>query len=309
MASQSDLKTWTTTLQHNRLSNYVDVCSCTILIYDYLLTFNAERTLIWPSSWSTTKTLFLLTRYAPFIDITIILWQLLKPHMSPKDCDFVYKSTGWLLLTGILIAEIILMLRTWAVYEQRRAIAIGLVIWTILTWVPNMVSLGIFLDSLRYGPLPITVPGSGCHVVSGSPIVFVSWALLMIFEAAILILMIIKSVKNYRNHRNSFVFKAVFRDGSIFYLYLFVLSMANVIVILTSSADLINLLSVIERVIHSVLTARIILNLRKLGTRRQLGLSTFSFGVGPGAEMEFAHNAISSTEMSESTAADNQTVV
>ncbi|KAL5521993.1 hypothetical protein ACEPAF_1849 [Sanghuangporus sanghuang] len=249
--------------------------------------------------------------------------------MSPKDCDFVYKSTGWLLLTGILIAEIILMLRTWAVFEQRRAIAIGLVIWTILTWVPNMASLGIFLDSLRYGPLPIAVPGSGCHVISGSPIVFVCWALLMIFEAAILTLMIIKAVKNCRTgndvfdteadkrflhastdrtHRNSFVFKAVFRDGSIFYLYLFVLSTANVIVILTSSADLINLLSVIERVIHSVLTARIILNLRKLGTRRQLGLSTFSFGVGPGAEMEFAHNAISSTEMSERTAADSQTV-
>ncbi|EJD00317.1 uncharacterized protein FOMMEDRAFT_91350, partial [Fomitiporia mediterranea MF3/22] len=152
-------------------------------IYDFLLTFDSEKTLIWPSSWSLTKILYILTRYAPFIDVTIILWQLLKSEMSPKDCDFVYKSTGWLLLSGILIAEIILMLRTWAVYEQRRAIAIGLVIWTIITWVPNMASLGIFLNSLEYGPLPIKVPGSGCHVVAGSPIVFVCWALLVIFEA------------------------------------------------------------------------------------------------------------------------------
>ena len=137
MASQSELKTWSTTLQHNRLSNvsfpktpsssfgifsysihsqYVDgtpsqrhyasaIRSAQLLfrfslqfavapfwyaplrlftgqdshpvfqIYDYLLTFNAERTLIWPSSWSITKVLFLLTRYAPFIDITIILWR------------------------------------------------------------------------------------------------------------------------------------------------------------------------------------------------------------------------------------------
>lgn len=41
------------------------------------------------------------------------------------------------------------MLRTWAVYERRRAVAVGLAVWTVVTWVPNMTSLGIFLDSLR----------------------------------------------------------------------------------------------------------------------------------------------------------------
>ena len=57
--------------------------------------------------------------------------------------------------------QAILMMRTWAVYEQRRAIAIGLVVWTILTWVPNMVSLGIFLDSLRCGCQPPFIPIDG----------------------------------------------------------------------------------------------------------------------------------------------------
>lgn len=41
------------------------------------------------------------------------------------------------------------MLRTWAVYQRSRAVAIGLAIWTVVTWVPNMTSLGIFLKSLR----------------------------------------------------------------------------------------------------------------------------------------------------------------
>ncbi|EKM51112.1 uncharacterized protein PHACADRAFT_213014 [Phanerochaete carnosa HHB-10118-sp] len=268
------------TLRHNRLSNYFDVISCTLIIYDFMLTFNGELTLIWPSSWSTIKILFLLTRYAT-----------LRSSTSRLSSGFVYESTGWLLLT------VILMLRTWAVYERRRAVAIGLVIWTIVTWVPNMTSLGIFLKSLRYGPLPVQhVPGSGCHVVSGSPIVFICWVLLMVFEAAILGLMAYKAVKNYRADKDSAIFKTVFRDGTVFYLYLFILSTANVIVILTASADLINLLSLPERMLHSILTARIILSLREFGSRSQLGWSTFSAGVrgpagGVGGELEFARDA------------------
>lgn len=100
-----------------------------------MLTFNREKALIWPSAWSLTKVLFLLTRYSPFIDVTIVIWrkwagmtvyrlELLKPQMTPHDCKFVYESTGCsynyqslsyyqliilrvvgLLLSGILIAE------------------------------------------------------------------------------------------------------------------------------------------------------------------------------------------------------------
>lgn len=207
------------------------------------------------------------------------------------------------------------MLRTWAVYERRRAVAVCLVVWTVVTWVPNMTSLGIFLDSLRCtsrrsatsdvshcpadGPLPVAhLPGSGCHVTSGSPIVFVCWVLLTVFEAgksqhhtrfvgqftsdlatAILALMVVKAVKTCTSRasalrrrraadrvhpcsqtasrrtppcskRSSATVRVppvsedppgIIRDaevhlpGSVFYLYLFALSTANVIVILTAS--------------------------------------------------------------------------
>lgn len=42
-----------------------------IQVYDYMLTFEDERTFIWPSKWSIPKTLFLMTRYLPFIDLSI----------------------------------------------------------------------------------------------------------------------------------------------------------------------------------------------------------------------------------------------
>jgi len=42
-----------------------------IQVYDYLLTFDDERTLMWPKPWSPTKVLFLMIRYLPFVDQTI----------------------------------------------------------------------------------------------------------------------------------------------------------------------------------------------------------------------------------------------
>lgn len=42
-------------------------------IYDYLLTFGREASLVWRSPWSIVKILFLLARYTPFVSISAIL--------------------------------------------------------------------------------------------------------------------------------------------------------------------------------------------------------------------------------------------
>ncbi|GJE95932.1 hypothetical protein PsYK624_121240 [Phanerochaete sordida] len=235
------------------------------------------------------KILFILVRCIPFADVVITIWHYIKSNISEQECIFFGQSVGWLTLFGILLAEVILMLRTWAVYERARAVAIGLIVWTAVTWVPSMASLGIFLNSLRYGPRPPGVPSFGCFVISGRPISFVCWVLLMIFEAAILALMVYKAVKDYRLATDSAMFKTIFRDGTVFYFYLFVLSTANVIVILTTAAGLGSTLLVLaEGIVHSTLTVRVILNLRALAcNENQFSLSTFSARVGgavPSAE-------------------------
>lgn len=42
--------------------------------YDYLLTFEQEVSLIWPSPWNVVKILFLTTRYTPFVGAGAILY-------------------------------------------------------------------------------------------------------------------------------------------------------------------------------------------------------------------------------------------
>ena len=43
-------------------------------VYDYFLTLSREVELIWPSNWNFVKYLFFLTRYLPFLDVSVVLY-------------------------------------------------------------------------------------------------------------------------------------------------------------------------------------------------------------------------------------------
>ncbi|GJE93504.1 hypothetical protein PsYK624_096630 [Phanerochaete sordida] len=233
-------------LWDNCLTNYVYVISCTAMTYDFLLTVDREVMLVWLSPWSAVKVLFLVNRYTPFLSAAILLYPMIAPAISEKECLFVQDSTAWLKTVGMLVAEVILVIRTWAVYERQGSVGIGLTAWTTVIWVGCMTSVGIFLRSLLYEPVAAGSVGAleqGCHVVPGNNIVFVSWILFMVFEAVICSLMVYKSATAYRADRSTAMFKAVFRDGTMFYVYLLALSIANVATIFSAPADLAFVLS------------------------------------------------------------------
>ncbi|EJD00225.1 uncharacterized protein FOMMEDRAFT_92670, partial [Fomitiporia mediterranea MF3/22] len=150
-------------------------------IYEYVLTIETERKLIWTMPWSIAKVLFILTRYLPFVDTPIVLLHQLKMAMSNNQCEFAYKFTGWLETFGILLAEIILVLRTWAIWERKRPIRVVLTIWTLAIWIPQIVFMAKFLGSLEFSPFPHGI--AGCLVVGGSSILTLNWIFLMIFES------------------------------------------------------------------------------------------------------------------------------
>ncbi|KIM35818.1 hypothetical protein M413DRAFT_325366 [Hebeloma cylindrosporum] len=65
-----------------------------------------------------------------------------------------------------------------------------------------------------------------------------------------------------RDRDNTSLMKVVYRDGVLYYLYLFVLSCINIIIVKTLPEDYQPLLSLVERMLHSILTSRVILHIR-----------------------------------------------
>ncbi|EJC98748.1 uncharacterized protein FOMMEDRAFT_170954 [Fomitiporia mediterranea MF3/22] len=268
----TDVPALINSLQGLRLASYVDTASFVILVYDYLLTFEDELVLIWDSTWSLAKGLFLATRYLPFIDLSITTTRHFKARMSPEECLRNYRAGGLLIDVGICAAELILVLRTWAIWGQTKKITITLLIWIFVNLTSDLVIVVLYFSSVTFTPLPEGL--SGCLISTGNSLLVGTWILLMIFEAGILALMVLKGVQMYRGsvdkqHRKTELYKAVFRNGAIFYVYIFTLSVANVIVISRLPRDLSTLLASVERVMHAILTERLLLTLRRIGHEQE----------------------------------------
>ncbi|KAK1230025.1 hypothetical protein PQX77_006908 [Marasmius sp. AFHP31] len=58
--------------------------------------------------------------------------------------------------------------------------------------------------------------------------------------------------------------RAIYGDGAIYYGFVFLVSLINVVVTIVLPADLVHLFTAFERVMHSILTSRAILHIRRV---------------------------------------------
>ncbi|KAF9035746.1 hypothetical protein BDZ89DRAFT_1062035 [Hymenopellis radicata] len=241
-------------VQHMRLST----------VFDYLVTLEQEVDLIWGSEWTITKLLYLITRYSPFVNAVLFLWQQVTPNMSAESCLLVYKMNGWMATAGIILAEVILTLRTLAVWNRHRMLAGGLLTLFSAITIAAFAVMGIFQGSLQFQILPIP-DFTFCFVSAANPIFRWDYILWMFYEVVMLLLMVVKSYQQFRQAReigSSQLMNVILKDGVTYYIYLSVLNITNVIVISSLSPELLGLLGLLERVIHAMLACRVITNIR-----------------------------------------------
>ncbi|KAH8102028.1 hypothetical protein BXZ70DRAFT_47824 [Cristinia sonorae] len=266
MSNSTDVPLDLSRFENLRTETYLDVVSAALLVYDFLLTFHAEVRLIWPSRWNLIKVLFFLTRYLPFIDISLVLFYQTKTNITVETCKKAYYPAGWLIVIGITLAEIILMIRTWAIWGRSRRIAICLGVACVSLLVPVLVIEHLWLKTLVFSPYPSPAT-PGCLLTGGSSIIAVSFIIVIIFETFVLVLTLIKGVQHYRLAGNRDLVAVLYRDGVLFYIYLFIISIINFIVIVAAPRELADILAIFQRVMHSCLSARVLLNLREARER------------------------------------------
>ncbi|KIM37623.1 hypothetical protein M413DRAFT_258573 [Hebeloma cylindrosporum] len=227
-----------------------------------MLTFRMEVELVWGSKWNFMKGLYLFQRYLPFIDtVWLVLYHQTGTNLSPATCGRLYYASGAMMVAGFASSEMILTLRAWAVWNRSTRLAVILVILYICLWSSNFVLLGIFLSSVTFGKAPF--PGfTGCLVTHANHFLIYTWSELIAWDALVLVLMLIPGIGAYRSGGNSALMKAVYRDGAIYYLYLFTLSAINIVVVSVLPPQYQHLLTSAERVLHSMLTSRVLLHIR-----------------------------------------------
>ncbi|KAF8965957.1 hypothetical protein BDZ97DRAFT_741517 [Flammula alnicola] len=239
-----------------------DVAASTVFIWDYLITFSMEVDLVWTSKWNFMKVLYLCQRYMPFVDtVGLVLYHQLGRDLNKVDCQRIYYTSGVMIIVGIALSELILTLRTWAVWDRNARLTIILPILYAICWGPDFFFLVIFLRSLKFGdqPYPEFV---GCFVINANHMLILCWVVLMVWDAVIFSLIMVPGLRAFRAGGNSALMKVVYPDGATYYLYLFFLSSVNIIVVKILPPQYQHLFTSMERCFHSMLTSRVLLHIR-----------------------------------------------
>jgi len=238
------------------------VSAVMVLLYDWLLVLPREIKYIWRASWNYTKVLYLFARYIPFVSTALLFRNQFALDPTPDSCRKTLESSCWISVIGINMTEIILAIRTYAVWNKDRRVGIGLALLLGLCQIPNAIIAEKFVRDINFIQNPFPEIYRGCVASRATKLIFVSWVIFIVMEGVVLVLMIISAVKTYRKHTSNFL-NVIYVDGIRFYVYIFCVTLANILITVLLPIDFIGVGSSIEIVLHSNLACRLVVGLRE----------------------------------------------
>ncbi|KAI0319444.1 hypothetical protein OF83DRAFT_790757 [Amylostereum chailletii] len=253
---------------------YVQVAGMALFAYDSVILFTDEVNLIWKSRWTIPKVLYFLSRYVPFVDLSVNLYQTLAhPQPSPETCHQLFIFVGWSMAVGMALSEVVMILRVYAMWDRSRSVLYGLgTLWL------GLVATSLYLidtATRTFSFIAIPFPGaSGCHYTVGRSFrLATSFLCLLVMEIAIVTLMVWAAATRWRSRYvfKSFdmTFKKLYFDGVFFFVCLLALSTLNILLtFLIPDNPALTLIFVVPlRVAHAILSCRLLLNTRRLATK------------------------------------------
>ncbi|KAF9255469.1 hypothetical protein L218DRAFT_1034692, partial [Marasmius fiardii PR-910] len=200
---------------------HIVVLSAMLLVYELLINLSSEVELIWMWDWTFFTVLYVLQRYLPLLDAAgLVLHHHFGANLMSDYCSLNYKIIGLSFMAGVLLSEILLTLRVWAVWERNITVAIGLILFFLACWVPASILLAHSLSATRFATFPSS-NFRGCFVFDGSHVLYVVWVLWMVYDTATLAMMLIPGIAAYRRGGRSELICAIYQDGVIYYSFIF----------------------------------------------------------------------------------------
>jgi len=247
------------------IMDWLFISAAVVLIYDYFLTIILEIRVIWFPPWSYTTVLFLMVRYLSIADTCLFLYTLFPRRSSAAICAEAVESGVWLLGIVIVLAEAILMIRTWAVWHRNRLIGLALLFLMLCVLALEcfvMIKLTSTLEHVQADKL------AGCAFdKSLNPLtVIIHFCVLIFIETVALVLMVISAFRTYSSGNNCALSIVIHKDGIMYYVYLLGFTIVNVILSFFSAFSLASL-TFLQGVLYSVFTCRIVLNIRSVAWR------------------------------------------
>jgi len=238
------------------------VSTVMLLVYDWLLMLSKEVQYVWRSSWNYTKVLYLMARYTPFAAMALMVRNQLAFDASPESCQKAVRTACWISFVGVDVTEIIIFIRTYAVWNKDKRVGIGLALLWVGVQIPTGILAEKFLDTLDFIQNPYPDLFRGCLALSATKTIYSSWVMFVLMEGIVLALMVTSALRTYRKNTSKFM-NVIYMDGIRFSLYMFCVTVVNVVTTIYLPIDFIAIGSCLEIVLHSILACRLVIGLRE----------------------------------------------
>ncbi|KAJ7737867.1 hypothetical protein DFH07DRAFT_90202 [Mycena maculata] len=240
--------------------SYIKAGFLALLAYDTLLQINQEYLHIWRSRWTLIKCLYLWTRYTPFVATIFSLVH--STQMNPSACNtstFTTIFSGF----GIGITELVLMVRTYTLYERSKKLLLffflmwfsvgGVSFWAVTKWTSSSSSN---VDTQGF---------ASCYFSdsSGIGLGLVCYLSLLVGETVIVLLTLWKLCRKFFHHKSDLL-TSLYRDGVWFYLAIPPFTITTVIVLFIAPIGLSDLADTPVYIMHAVLCCRLITHAREM---------------------------------------------
>ncbi|KAF9528067.1 hypothetical protein CPB83DRAFT_907212 [Crepidotus variabilis] len=235
---------------------YATLATLTTLGYDYSITFGQEVDLVWSRSFTFGTGLFFLTRYLPFIDLamTISVYTSFSEDITAEDCVRQIRTVTVLQTVGICVAQLILVLRTIAIWERKFTVVVSL---GVLYWLAVSCSIYVivlYLKSLRFQKRPF----QPCIISHVDEILFVGFIIILFMETVVVGLTGLKALRNTWRTSSPWIIQ-LYRRGIIYFLLIFMASVVNLLLLLIAPNNYKLVFTDAQRTLHSILCSRVIL--------------------------------------------------
>ncbi|KAK0200511.1 hypothetical protein DFS33DRAFT_163302 [Desarmillaria ectypa] len=241
----------------NYISSYSFAASTTVLLYDIILFFPTEINYVWlPRPVYRHLLLFALNRYLPLVNTMMtIFWLLHEPTLA--QCRQYAFIAGPLMALGIFTSQVILMIRTYAIWDRHRMVFWCFIGTGIFCFIPAIVSLVLQLKTIQF--IEPSSNHSGCSSISSNMTFYIS---VLVSETIIASVTLFKGVQHLRRSSHPFLTE-FYVSGMFFYACLLLITLANILIPVWAHGIAASFIGSFQRILHSILSSRIMLLILK----------------------------------------------
>ncbi|KAN0082568.1 hypothetical protein V8E55_008363 [Tylopilus felleus] len=246
------------------ICRYFNVAGMAILvrkIFDYVITLEDEARWVWGRNWDVIRLVFTVSRYLPFAGTALTAYDAAREAALRSNSDPCGPSSGQsssiVHMLGIIAAEVLLILRTYAYWQGNKSVLYGLLAYGAVT-IAGAIGISAVRTQLIPGDSSVRCTAQsppGCYLTAGR-------------DGTLLGLLLL-------------IFEMVYRDGMLYIVCIILITFANTILdgvfpVNISLPRPVNvhekgwfqiqfsdLLDIPQITLHSVLASRIMFNLRK----------------------------------------------